>query len=413
MLEQEFTGKLQEIVEAASRSFGRPVAIDDRAMRLLAYTEHDPAEVDEVRLLSVMKRPLPAAVLAWADRHGIRHTTTPVIVPGNPALGLDSRVCAPIRCHGRLLGFLWLTDRDGSLTADDRSRAGAFAEQAGLILYDERMLRDDDRRHEQALLVELLGEDPLRREDALLELGERCPALAEGEIVVLVIPLAAGEGPQTAARQRAVGDVLARVRRRLTPRRSLHVVESDRALILIAPDDPAVRALGITPFARSLQTELRSAAPDERVIVGVGGPVGGLGAARASLRQALRAAALTAATTRFGDVACWPDLGVYRLLAELPEDARDPATLVPGLRTLLSGPRTASLVETLECYLDNAGDAGRTAAALHLHRTSLYHRLRRIEQLADVDLADGEDRLALHLGLRLARLAPSLATSDG
>ena len=64
-----------------------------------------------------------------------------------------------------------------------------------------------------------------------------------------------------------------------------------------------------------------------------------------------------------------------------------------------------SLVRTLEAYLDHAGDVKRTAAALSLHRGGLYYRLRRIEEVAGVDLHDGEDRLLCHLALRLARLS--------
>ena len=59
---------------------------------------------------------------------------------------------------------------------------------------------------------------------------------------------------------------------------------------------------------------------------------------------------------------------------------------------------------TLETYLDHAGDVKRTAAELWLHRTSLYYRLRRIEEVAGVDLNRGEDRLLCHVALRLARL---------
>jgi DNA-binding PucR family transcriptional regulator len=39
-----------------------------------------------------------------------------------------------------------------------------------------------------------------------------------------------------------------------------------------------------------------------------------------------------------------------------------------------------------------------------LHRATVYQRIRRIEQVAGVDFADGEQRLALHLGIKLARL---------
>jgi DNA-binding PucR family transcriptional regulator len=39
-----------------------------------------------------------------------------------------------------------------------------------------------------------------------------------------------------------------------------------------------------------------------------------------------------------------------------------------------------------------------------LHRGTLYYRLQKAERIAGVDLRSGGDRLALHLGLKLARL---------
>ncbi len=75
----------------------------------------------------------------------------------------------------------------------------------------------------------------------------------------------------------------------------------------------------------------------------------------------------------------------------------------PGLRRLLDGSHE-QLVLTLETYLDHAGDVKSTAAELWLHRTSLYYRLRRVEEVAGVDLNRGEDRLLCHVALRLARL---------
>jgi DNA-binding PucR family transcriptional regulator len=47
------------------------------------------------------------------------------------------------------------------------------------------------------------------------------------------------------------------------------------------------------------------------------------------------------------------------------------------------------------------GDAVAAAAELFVHRSSLYNRLHRIEQLAGIDIRSGADRLEMHLGIRL------------
>ena len=51
-----------------------------------------------------------------------------------------------------------------------------------------------------------------------------------------------------------------------------------------------------------------------------------------------------------------------------------------------------------------------SAKRLHIHRATLYYRLSRIEELTGMSLADGQDRLALHLGVKLGRLTGAIDT---
>ena len=115
--------------------------------------------------------------------------------------------------------------------------------------------------------------------------------------------------------------------------------------------------------------------------------------------QALRAASDQGVESPAGTI-CAP----YRLLTALPPTAL--ADLPSGVRKLIDGGYD-QLVLTLETFLDHAGDVKQTAAELWLHRTSLYYRLRRIEEITGVDLTRGEDRLLCHVALRLSRLAQS------
>jgi DNA-binding PucR family transcriptional regulator len=57
---------------------------------------------------------------------------------------------------------------------------------------------------------------------------------------------------------------------------------------------------------------------------------------------------------------------------------------------------------TARTVLDRGGDIAAAAAALHIHRTTLYYRIDRIEALTGVNLRAGPGRDDLHLALRLA-----------
>ena len=67
-------------------------------------------------------------------------------------------------------------------------------------------------------------------------------------------------------------------------------------------------------------------------------------------------------------------------------------------------PSIVMLRSTLEAYLDNSGDVARTAAQLHIHRTTLYYRLGRLTAVHGVDLQDGLARTDLHLLLKMRRI---------
>ncbi|MFD9535620.1 helix-turn-helix domain-containing protein [Streptomyces sp. NPDC060010] len=132
---------------------------------------------------------------------------------------------------------------------------------------------------------------------------------------------------------------------------------------------------------------------------GIAEPRRGLTTLADAWAEAVAAARAAAAQPRLGQVARWSAIGPYRLLASLAAGrAEDPST-----RVLLEAAHR-ELARTAEVFLDCAGQAGRAAAALGIHRQTLYYRLGRVEQLTGLDLDEGEDRLLLHMSLKAARL---------
>jgi len=64
------------------------------------------------------------------------------------------------------------------------------------------------------------------------------------------------------------------------------------------------------------------------------------------------------------------------------------------------------LVDTLRCYLDNNCNLQRTARASHLHTNTLNYRLKRIKELANLDLNDPEQRLSVQVALKILDILP-------
>ncbi len=122
----------------------------------------------------------------------------------------------------------------------------------------------------------------------------------------------------------------------------------------------------------------------------------------AQLGVAVHRARVTAQALRAGailDQPTWDSLGSWHLIASAPDDLAV-ADVHPGAEVLATQDRP-DLMITARALLDHGGDVARTAGQLHIHRTTLYYRLERIEALTGVDLKAGPGRDDLHMALRL------------
>lgn len=144
--------------------------------------------------------------------------------------------------------------------------------------------------------------------------------------------------------------------------------------------------------------------PGIRLCAGVGAAGEGLPGLRESLTQA-REASLLAGTQ---DTPCPVErLGrdtVNRILVAHHTAGPQHELALHLLRPLTDADPTGQLVHTLACYLDHESSATAAAGALGVHRNTVLQRLDRIRVLLDADLSDVDQRLALHLAVRLVRL---------
>jgi PucR-like helix-turn-helix protein/diguanylate cyclase with GGDEF domain len=373
----------QEFVDEVCELLGIPATLEGRDFGLIAYGAHDGVDegaVDPVRTRSILGRGSTAAVRAWFESFGIARARGPVRIPPEPAAGvLTGRVCLPVRHGGVVYGYIWLLD-GGALALDDPrlATAAARAERIGALLAAEA--RAGDRL--AALLRAALAAPPGTpgtpgTPGPADELAAALGASARGPLTIVAV----APWPGSLAAPAGVPGAI--------------------ALCEMATGGDAVLAVLTRPgSARAVAERLRDAGGGDG-----GGAAAGIGAERqgveglaAAWREALAAARAAGAQARFAGVAEWAGIGPYRLLTALPAGDPDPAA-APLLL-----PEHRELARTAEAFLDHAGRAAVAAAALGIHRQTLYYRLAGIERLTGLDLGKGEDRLLLHMALKAARL---------
>ncbi|MCT2592614.1 helix-turn-helix domain-containing protein [Streptomyces sp. N2-109] len=453
----------QELIDEVSALLGTPATLENRDFGLIAFGAHeshgdspDPdLHLDPVRTRTILQRRSTTAVREWFESFGITRATGPVRIPPDPSAGvLTGRLCLPVRHGGVVYGYVWLLD-DGALDlADPRlAQARMTADRIGGLLAAEA--RTGARTGD--LLQALLSGSGGNRDEVAAELRTALGTTAGAPLALIAVlrwpgpagggadrsaggtggavdaasPSAEGGldgwapsptglphvaagcvlpepggGPRGAAAPGAGGEggdgrggasggsrpgalaVLVRLRTAdsLGP---AHTV-ADRLLRVSPPG--AVQGDAARGGAAGAARLLRAAA-------GISVPGGGLAGLPLAWREAVAAARVARADPRHAPVATWTALGPYRLLTALPT-APGPD---PAVRPLLAAAQR-ELASTAEVFLDHAGQAGRTAAELGIHRQTLYYRLSRVEQLTGLDLRAGEDRLLLHMALKAARL---------
>lgn len=383
-------GDYQELVDDISELLGAPATLENRDFELLAFGaydsegELDASALDPVRTRSILTRRSTSAVRAWFEGFGITRATGPVRIPPTPEAGVyRGRICLPVRHRGVVLGYVWLLDDDPGPSAAQLAAAMEVTDRIGALLADDAQTGADLTREFRTVLT---AERGWQRDMAVAALRTALGARGEGPHTVVCVAPWPSADPDDGPSARTVPHATA---------------------VCTVPWGAAAQSLALLIRLRATDVPAPALAAASRLLretegavaAGVGAPRTGLATLGAAWHEASAAARAALAAPHLGPVAEWGAIGPYRLLTALPPDtAQDPA-----VRTLLS-PAHQELARTAEVYLDRAGQAGRTAAELGIHRQTLYYRLSRVEQLTGLDLDDGEDRLLLHMALKGSRL---------
>lgn len=383
--------ELQDVVDEVSRLLGTPATLEDRAFRLVAFGPQAPT-IDAVRQASILQRQSTDAVRSWFESFGIATSEGPVRTPASEEVGVLARLCLPARSGGVTHGYLWLVERDLQDVDAHLERAMELAGRAGRLLARgarEQQVREDrlidlcgdDRLAAGAAADELVGSGLLRADEPVVVAALRWPGDLDTEREPVHVPTGSLPGAVLSARLRG------------------HTV-----LLLPLRD-------GAGPVsAREIATRVCADLPG--AVAGLGGQRRDLVSVRDSWTEARLAARVAAAVPARGPVALWAELGAYRLLGAAGEPALAAVLVDDPVRALLDDP-DERLAVTARRYLDLAGSVQATAAALQVHRQTLYYRLSRIEQVTGLDLTSGDDRLRLHLGLLFGELVRSDDVAGG
>ncbi|MCC4908892.1 CdaR family transcriptional regulator [Microbacterium sp. cx-59] len=385
--------ELLEHVEALANLLQRSVTVDDSDLRLLVYSTHFGDE-DPLRIASLLNRRMPPPADEHFIRLGVRSWNDPRYVGASDAIGMSGRYGYPLRAQGELFGFMWVID-DGSMTELERAAVADTASRLTPILLRRQQRSMSELREREGLVLALVAGDRADRVSAVRDLNDQGVLVETSTVSVFVVKNTSRTDVQPdpeiiAAMRRALGHALA------TRLRSTYALAVGRAeSVIVVSWSTMPQRENIEALAGQMAVELKRMLGRDaaHLVVGVGGPQNSALRSSVSYEQAVVAAREGA--IRSSPVVLWADLGLTSIFAATVVDSLNPEVL-PSLLRDLETTQTPETLRVIRVFLDNAGNVVKTAAALHMHRTTVYYRVAKFQESVGLDLEDGLTRLALH-----------------
>jgi GAF domain-containing protein len=184
---------------------------------------------------------------------------------------------------------------------------------------------------------------------------------------------------------------------------TLYEHENILTCMLCLSKDPAGARL--KTWLRDLSRQMRSE-QNVRLSIGVGNPCLHISDYRRGFAEASEALQMGQNLHKEGGVTHFNDLGVYRYLYKIArmDDLRDMYQDQVARIASYDSRKGTDLLDTLETYLECAGNLTRTSDRLFVHRNTLIQRLERLQSLCDIDLQERSNWLTLQVAIKVYKL---------
>jgi sugar diacid utilization regulator len=172
----------------------------------------------------------------------------------------------------------------------------------------------------------------------------------------------------------------------------------DDEVVVVVPEPAEADRLSAACLAR-----MRDLFPETVITIGIGGACRDPADIARSYGQARRTIDAVVRLGRQGQVVAFEDLGIHRLLLQVPDlaELRSFAAEILGQLGGQERQRGAELLATLACYFRENSSPQRTARSLHVHPNTVAYRIRRIQEITGLQLDNYRDRLMAQVALEI------------
>jgi hypothetical protein len=374
------------LADSLAEAAGGAVTIEDGLSRVLAYSKLQ-QHADPARVATIIGRQAPEHLRAFFDARGVfAHLVAsddPLFVTGDAELGLTGRMVVAVRSGRELMGSVWVAC-SAPLHGAARTALADGARTVALHLLRSRASADLERQVESELVIRLL-EGTADAATAASRLG-----LPHSPLRVIAVQAFIG-----AERDAALLVAFERATTGFGWSRPGRSALAGNTVYTLLPGEQA-------ETARRWVSGLRAAVPEGvTVVAGISGAalVPDLAAARHEADECL---ALHEGSRRGGAPAAydesWDDILLQRLRTAARSGRSPDRGPVAELRRHDHANAT-ECVATLQAWLEAQGDPAEAGERLGVHANTVRYRLRKMAEIANLQLDDAKKRLAMMIQL--------------
>ncbi|TCP30922.1 DNA-binding PucR family transcriptional regulator [Scopulibacillus darangshiensis] len=391
--------RAEDMAERISEVLECPITIEDVNHRLLAYSTHDNC-TDPARISTIIGRRVPGKVInnLWKDGTipKLLASDEPVRVKSIDEVGLGDRVAISIWRNNEVLGFIWALEINKKLSDQDLELLKKAAQAVKSKLLKMHVHESEKVERNQEFFWKILTDNfssshemkegfqkrhltpPSQYAIAILKFNDEIADAAEKQLLYLL---------NTSHHVQIV----------------LSTIDYDQFIMLIEPkgDRPLYDA---KTFMGWLLAQLSERFNIHSARSGVGGLYTNLLDIEKSYRQALSVLLIKKRfpqeTNQLDTIS---ELGLYQYLDIYREQRKKDGFVNYSLRKLKEYDQKhhTNLTESLKVFLEKDSNVNTAAKALNVHINTLSYRLKRMADIAEIDLHNAKQKMTIYLDLKI------------
>ncbi|WP_100371667.1 PucR family transcriptional regulator [Bacillus sp. FJAT-45037] len=393
---------LEEFVDAISERLQCPVTIEDANHHLLAYSSHDDG-TDPARISTIIGRRVPERVINRFWKEGVIPTLNqsddPLVIPSINEIGLGNRVAISIRKNNEVLGYIWVLEIGRTLTQTDLNDLKQAANKAKNQLLQLNMQKKKKEKNHQELLWEMITGDAKDHQFIAKQLT-KIGINAKKPLAVLIFSFS------------WMSDDLYRKLiyvAKTTQKLNIHIqtLDENQLIFLVSPLAQHEDMAETKAFIETFTTQVKERLGITDVWAGCGYAYEHYDWIKRSYDEANTVIQLKQTFEKeLATAHYYHELGIFRYIDVLKKsDQLQNVTSNPAIRKLqvYDLEHRTNLLETLEVILNRDGNMNEAAKHLHCHVNTLNYRLKRIQEIANIQLKDPVQKIGLYLDMKLIR----------